>query len=69
MLRYSSLSNNSITTTNTSPEIQALHQRRLQEMDNAQAPSSPNQNILGLHLGDSPRFQNNAFNKTIDRHN
>jgi hypothetical protein len=36
---------------------------------NAQAPSSPDQKILGFHPRKSSRSQNNAFDKVIARYN
>jgi hypothetical protein len=52
-LRNSKPSNNSITTTKTTPKTQALHQRRLQQGNGAQTPSSPDQKIIGFQPGDS----------------
>jgi hypothetical protein len=54
-LRYSSHSRNSTFTTKTTPEIQTLQERHLQEGNNAQAPLSPVQKILGFHPEDSLR--------------
>jgi hypothetical protein len=39
-LQYSSPSNNNTSTTKTTPELQALQKRRLQEGNNAQVPPS-----------------------------
>jgi hypothetical protein len=36
---------------------------------NCVAPSMPDENILGFHLGESLRSQINAFNKLIVRYN
>jgi hypothetical protein len=42
-LQYSSLSSNNTSTTKTTPELQALQKRCLQEGNSAQALSSPDQ--------------------------
>jgi hypothetical protein len=42
-LQYSSPSSNNTSTTKTTPELQALQKRRLQEWNSAQAPLSPDQ--------------------------
>jgi hypothetical protein len=50
----------------TTREVQLLQKQRLQEENSVQAPSLlDHAYILGFHPCESPRTQNNAFNKTI----
>jgi hypothetical protein len=53
----------------TSTTKEDLQKRHLQEGNREQAPSSPEQQILGFCPRESLKYQNKAFNKVISRYN
>jgi hypothetical protein len=68
-LRYSSPISNNTSTTKTTPELQALQKATPPRRKQCTSAVVARSKIIGFHLEDSPRSQNNAFNKGIARHN
>jgi hypothetical protein len=64
-LWYSSPSSNNTSTTKTTPELQALQERRLQKGNSAQAPSSPDQRSWVFTLKIVPALKTMPSTRTL----